>query len=100
QEASMVPVGRDKEPVRPDGLDAEEFARGLRQFAADAHRILKLPGCAPDELIGLHRRAWSLLCDAPAATSGELQHWILSTLRAIGAELQSWSPEDFEALAA
>jgi hypothetical protein len=100
EEASVVHVAPDDDPVRPDGLDAEEFARGLRRFAADAHRILKDPGCAADELIGLHGRAWSLLCDAPVATSGELHHWILSTLRAIGARLQSSSPEDPEALAA
>jgi hypothetical protein len=100
EEASVAHIARDNDPVRPDGVDAEEFARRLRHFAADAYRILKDQGCSPDELIGLHHRAWSLLCDAPVATTGELHHWILTTLRAIGARLQSSTPEDPESLAA
>jgi hypothetical protein len=84
----------------PGGFDAESFARGVRQLALDAHRVLSRPDSPLDELIRLHWRAWHLLREAPRVGSSEVCRWLLAVRREIGAKLQSWSAEELESLVA
>src|SRR5262249_48097498 len=83
-----------------DGLDAEAFAWDLRQFVAEAHRILGRPGSSLDDLLALHRRAWSLLRGAPGAPSSEMRRWLLAVRAAIDDRLRSWPLEEPEWLEA
>ena len=81
-----------------DSLDAEAFARDLRRFACEAQRILECPGGSPDDLLALHRRAWSLLRGAPGAPSGEMHRWLLAVRAAIDDRLRAWALEELESL--
>ena len=81
-----------------DRLDADAFARDVRQFACEAHRILGRPGGSLDDLLALHRRAWSLLREAPGAPSGEMHRWLLAVRAATDDRLRAWALEELESL--
>ena len=83
-----------------DRPDAGAFARDVRQFACEAHRILGRPGSSLDDLLALHRRAWSLLRGAPGAPSSEMHRWLLAARQAIDDRLRSWPLEELESLVA
>jgi hypothetical protein len=78
------------------GCDPDEFDRRIRRFAIDAHRVLKDPNSARDEMIGLHLRAWFLLREAPGERSSRMLRWLQEARRIIGDRLQSWTAEDLE----
>ena len=78
------------------GFDPDEFGRRVREFALDAHRILKRPDSSMDELIGRDSCAWLLLCEAPASQSSAIRRWLLAARQAIAAKLRSWSAEHLE----
>jgi hypothetical protein len=75
------------------GFDPDDFGRRVREFALDAHRILKRPDSPTDELIALHRRVWFLLCEAPGSQSTPIRRWLLAARQEIAAKLQSRSVE-------
>jgi hypothetical protein len=81
-------------------FDPVDFGRRVREFARDAHRILPRPDCHADDLIGLHRRVWFLLREAPGSPSSAIARWLLAARQAIAARLQSWSAQELESLVA
>jgi hypothetical protein len=83
-----------------DRLDADAFARDVRRFACEVHRILGRPGGSLEDLLALHRRAWSLLRGAPGAPSSEMHRWLLAARAAIDERLRSWPLEELEPLVA
>jgi hypothetical protein len=86
----------DESRVGRNESDASEFGRRVRQFAQDAHRILRCPDSRPDELFELHSRVFHLLREAPGAGLGGIRRWLLSVREQIGGRLQSWSVKEFE----
>jgi hypothetical protein len=81
-------------------FDPVDFGKRVREFARDAHRILKRPDCHADDLIVLHKRLWFLLREAPGSPSSAIARWLLAARQEIAAKLQSWSVEELEALVA
>jgi hypothetical protein len=88
--------GRDES----GGSDPEGYGRAVRRFAADAGRVLGRPDGPIDEVIDLHRRAWSLLREAPGAPSSPLHRWLVAAREAIDARSRAWAMEDLESLVA
>jgi hypothetical protein len=82
------------------GSHLEDFARRVRVFALDAHRILTQPDSSLDEVLGLHRTVWSLLREISHSRSGAMHLWLLAAHEAIGEKLRSWSLDDLESLVA
>jgi hypothetical protein len=78
------------------GFDSGDFGRRVRQFAVDAHRIVKGPDGPLDDLIDLHWRAWSLLLEAPGEQTDGVYHWLLAARRAIVDRLHHSATEEFE----
>jgi hypothetical protein len=81
-------------------FDPVDFGRRVREFARDAHRILKGPDCHADDLIVLHRRTWLLLREAPGSQSSAIGRWLLAARQEIAARLQSWSAQEQDSLVA
>jgi hypothetical protein len=82
------------------GYDPEDYGRRVREFALDAHRALGRPDGPIDEVIDLHRRAWSLLREAPGVPSSPLRRWLVAVREAINARLRAWAMEEFGSLVA
>jgi hypothetical protein len=78
------------------GFDAGDFGRRVRQFALDAHRILKGPDGPIDELFDLHWRSWSLLHEAPGEQTDGVYRWLLAARRAIVDRLHLSATEEIE----
>jgi hypothetical protein len=81
-------------------IDPEVFGRQVRQFALDAHRVLRRPDSPVDEVIDLHRRVWYLLHQAPGAQTTAISRWLQVARQAIAARLRAWVVEDLESLVA
>jgi hypothetical protein len=82
------------------GIEPEDFGGRVRRFAIDARRVLGCPDRPIDDLVELHRRAWSLLREAPGAPSSEMHRWLLAARAAIDDRLRSWLLEELESLVA
>jgi hypothetical protein len=82
------------------GIDPEDFARRVRGFALDAHRILSRPDGPIDEAIELHRRAWSLSQEVSEARMTDLHRWLVAARREIATRLHRWAAEELESLVA
>jgi hypothetical protein len=81
-------------------IDPEDFGRRIREFALDAHRVLRLPDSPLDELIRLDGRVIRLLGEAPGTRSSGISPWLLAVRQRIGARLPSRPFEDMESVVA
>jgi hypothetical protein len=79
----------------PGRFDPEGFGRSIREFAIDAHRVLRRPDSPLGELLRLHGRGSRLLGEAPGTGSSGISLWLLAVRQRIGARL----PRSFEDLA-
>jgi hypothetical protein len=75
-------------------FDPEGFGRRIREFARDAHHVLRCPDSPLGELLRLHSRAIRLLGEAPGTGSSGISLWLLAVRQRIGARLPSRSYED------
>ena len=82
-------VGADKSRSEPVTLDAGELARAIRGLAVEAHEVLKRPDAATGELITLRRRSKELLRVARGSQLTEIERWLWSVHRTLGAKLLS-----------
>jgi hypothetical protein len=98
----MARDARDDERGRGEAgrFDPEGFGRRVREFAIDAHRVLRRPDSPLDELTRLDGRAFRLLGEAPGARSIGISPWLLAVRQRIGARLESRSFEDQACLVA
>ena len=82
-------VGADNRRWEPVSLDAEELARAIRGLAVEAHELLNRREATTGELIALRRRAWELLRGVRGSQTAELERWLRSVHRTLGAKLLS-----------
>ena len=82
------------------GLDPEGFARSLREFALEAHRVLRRPDSPRGDLIRLQGRVLRLLGEVPGTGSSGISQWLGAILARIGARLPSRSLDDAEPIMA
>jgi hypothetical protein len=82
------------------GIDAEDLVERVRRFAHDAQRVLSRPDSPIDEMIDLHRRAWSLLDESGGAQTAGISRWLRSVRDVIAARLRAWAVEELDSLVA
>lgn len=81
-------------------FDAEGFARRIREFAPDAHRVLRRPDSPLGELIRLHGRVIRLLVEATGTGSSGIFPWLLAVEQRIGERLPCGPIDDGACLVA
>jgi hypothetical protein len=98
----MFDAARDDERGRGETgrFDPGDFGRRIREFAIDAHRVLRHPDSSLDELTRLDVRAFRLLGEAPGARTVGIFPWLLAVRQRIRARLESRSFEDQACLVA
>ena len=98
----MADAAHDDDRGRGDAarFDPEGFGRRIREFAVDAHRVLRRPDSPLDDLIRLDERAFRLFGEAPGARTMGISPWLLAVRQRIGARLESRSFEDQTCLVA
>jgi hypothetical protein len=98
----MAGAARDDDRGRGDAgqFDPEGFGRRIREFAVDAHRVLRRPDSPLDELTRLDGRASRLFGEAPGARTIGICPWLLAVRQRIRARLESQSFEDQACLVA
>jgi hypothetical protein len=70
-------------------FDPEGFGRRIREFALDAHRVLRRPDSPFGELIRLQGRVIRLLGEATGTGPRGISPWLLAVEQQIGDRLPS-----------
>jgi hypothetical protein len=69
-------------------LEPQDFANEIRCLAIDAHRALKHPETAAEELVSTKRRFEAILSRTPQPCMAQANRWLRSVLRVFHARLR------------